>query len=271
MKKTSFAYPLALLLCSAPVLVAQAKPPAASVTSSAPKGAHAKSKAEQDALNSLNKLIKDPATPSDQVDAALTAFVTNYPTSDFLAAVSTFGLEYYQAQKPPNYDKSLIYGEQAIKYDPTDVYALTTVADMIPNKVTETDLDKDQRLKEATDDAMQALKVADTQGDTLNGQPFTTAAKNEVRSIAYSSLARIANINKDYPNVVANYAKAIPFDDAAHQAVDYFYTAMAQINLKQYSEALASLDSASKASPNDPAVQSAVASNRKRIAQLQGH
>lgn len=267
MKNLAFALPLGLLLTAAPALQAQKAP---SATAAAPKGAHAKSKDEQNALNALTKMASDPATTGPQLDAALTDFVTKYPTSDYLSSVAVFGLEFNQNPAHQNYEKSLLYGEQAIKNDPNSVYALTTMGDIIPSHVQDTDLDRDQRLKEATDDDNQAIKVAETAGSSMNGKPFTDAQKNEVKAIAYSSLARIANLNKDYANVVANYQKAIPLDDQRHQAVDNFYMARAYIEMKQYPQALAALDAASKAAPTDPQVQAAVDSNRKLIARLQG-
>jgi len=264
MHKLTLACSLGMVLIAAPALIAQQKP-AASATAAAPKGAHPKSAAESNALNALNKLAKDPATTADQMDAAITGFVTQFPTSDYVASVNTFGLQYYQTPPHVSYSKSLVYGEAAITADATSVYALTTVGDIIPNHVTDTDLDRDQRLKEASDDDNQVLHLVQTAGAALHGQPFTDAAKNEASAIANSSLARIANLNKDYPTVVANYAKAIPLDPPAQQAVDYFYTARAQIMLKQYPEALASLEAALKAAPTDPNVQAAVASNKKFI------
>lgn len=99
----------------------------------------------------------------------------------------------------------------------------------------------------------------------MNGKPFTVETKNSVLADAYGSLAAIAKVKKDYPQVVADYAKAIPLDDAVHQAQDYFYTARAQIEMKQWKEALASLDAAEKAAPDNAAVQKAVESNRKLV------
>lgn len=272
MNKYPLACSLGLLLLAAPALFSQTKP-AASATAAAPKGAHPKSAAEGNALKALTKMAKDPATTGDQMDAALTDFVTKYPTSDYLGSVAVFGLQFNQQPAHVSYEKSLLYGEQAIKADPKSLYALTTLGDIIPNQVKDTDLDRDQRIKEATDDDQQAINVAETAGNSINGQPFPEAAKHEVEAIAYASLARLANLNKDYPNVVANYQKAIPLDDAAHQAVDNFYMARALIESKKYPEALAALDAASTAAPTDPNVQAAVASNKKLIAQLQaaGH
>jgi len=264
MLKTTLTLSLGLALCALPAALAQA-PAKPSATANAPKGAHPKSKAEGDALSALNKLAKDPNTTPDQINAAVTSFNTTYPTSDFLGSVAVFALQYFQTPPHVSYEQSLLYGEMAIKADPTSVYALTTMGDIIPNQVKDTDLDRDQRLKEATDDDNAALHVVETAGDTINGQPFTAQAKQLASAIAYASLARIANLNNDYPNVVANYQKAIQFDTGRSQAGDYFYMARAQIEMKKWTDALASLDAAAKDAPDDTAVQAAVASNRKFI------
>lgn len=268
MKKASLACSLGLLLFAAPTLFSQAK--LASNAAAAPKGAHPRSSAERDALKALSKMVATPATTGAQLDAAITDFVTKFPTSDYLSTVGVYGLEFNQDPAHASYEKSLLYGEQAIKADPNCVYALVTLGDIIPNNVQDTDLDRDQRIKEAVTDDNQAISVAQTAGGNLNGQPFTDAEKRQIQSTAYSSLARIATLNKDYAGTVANYQKAIPLDDPAHQAYDNFYMARADIELKQYPAALAALDAAAQAAPTDPNVQAAVSSNRKLIAKLQG-
>ncbi|MGH9483099.1 MAG: hypothetical protein ACRD1L_13505, partial [Terriglobales bacterium] len=228
MQKATLACSLGLLLCAAPVLIAQAKP-AASATANAPKGAHPRSPAEANALKALDKMAKDPTTAPDALDTAITGFVTQFPQSDYISSVETYGLQYSQTAPHINYERSLVYGEAAIKADPTNVFALVTIGDVVPNQVKDTDLDRDQRLKEAADDDNAAIKLAQTSGDTIHGQPFTAAQKSQTQGIAYSSLARIADLNKDYKGEIANYAQAIPLDPPTQQAVDYFYTARAQI------------------------------------------
>lgn len=265
MSNTRLSLMLGLFLAAAPVVVAQGQKPA-TATSAAPKGAHPKSKAEGNALSALNKMAKDPATTADQLDAAITAFVTAYPTSDYIGSVYTFGLQFNQTPPHVNYEKSVQYGEEAIKASPDSVYALATVADIIPNHVSDTDLDRDQRLKEASDAANALIKLCQTAGDQINGQPFTEAAKHEALATAYSSLARIANLNKDYANTVANYKQAVTFDSGRQQAVDYFYMANAQIQLKDWPGALASLNAAAAADPaTDEQVQQAIAHNKKFV------
>jgi len=262
---------LGSLLMAAPMLVAQTPAASAPAATPAAKTPRVKSKEEAVALTNLNKLAQTPTTTPAQMDAAITDFITKFPTSDFLAAANVLGLQFYQDPSHTDYAKSLVYGEQALKADPNELYALATLGDLIPENVHATDLDRDQRLQEATQDDQKAIQLAEqyAAAGSANGRPFAQDTKNAVEADAYGSLARIATVKEDYPNVVAEYAKAIPMDDPAHQAQDYFYTARAQIAMKQYPQALASLDAAEKAAPGNITVQNAVDSNRKEIQQLQ--
>jgi tetratricopeptide (TPR) repeat protein len=227
------------------------------------------SKQENQALQNISKMLRNPATTAVQIEAAITEFKTNFPASAFLANAFSDGLQYYQTPPHVNYEKSLYWGEQTLKADPNNLYALTTVGDIIPANASSTDLDFGQRIAEATQDDNHALEVVQTAGATINGHPFPQAMKNSVEATAYSSLARIADKQQKYADEVANYQKAVPFDPPGEQAVDYFYMARAQIQLKQYTQALASLDACAKAAPDNAQVQQAVDSNRKLIAQLQ--
>jgi tetratricopeptide (TPR) repeat protein len=256
MRKLTLLPFVGLALACAPVMMAQSKPPQPS-------------KQESKALQNLAKLAHNPATTGPQMEAAITAFNTQFPTSAFLANAFTDGLQFYQTPPHVNYEKSLFYGEQTLKADPDNLYALTTIGDIIPNNASSTDLDFAQRVQEATQDDNHALQVVQTAGATINGHLFTLAMKNSVEATAYSSLARLADKQQKYADEVGYYQKAIPFDPAGEQAVDYFYMARAQIQMKQYTQALASLDACSKAAPDNPQVQQAVESNRKLIAQLQ--
>jgi tetratricopeptide (TPR) repeat protein len=258
MRKLTLIPMIGLALACAPAMMAQGG-----------KTPKPKSKAESQALQNLQKMVRSPATTGPEIEAAITDFYTRFPTSDFLANVSSEGLQFYQTQPHVNYAKSLYFGEQTLKADPNNLYALTTMGDIIPNNASSTDLDFAQRMQEATSDDNQALKVAQASGAMINGHMFTVAMKNSVEATAYSSLARIATLEKKYPETVADYQKAIAFDQPGGQAVDYFYMARAQIKMKQYTQALASLDACSKAAPDNATVQQAVDSNRKLIAQLQ--
>lgn len=256
--------PACLLAQSTPP--AQAAAPAASAGQKVPK---VKSKAEEKALQNLEKMSTSPTVTPEQMEASLTSFDTQFPDSEFLGTVATYGLRFYQTAPHKDYEKSLLYGEQAIEHNPDSVFALATVGDLISKHVQSTDLDFSQRVAEATKDDQQAIQVANTAGAKINGVPFPDSAKNLTRALAYNSMAVLATKQKDYAGAVANYQEAAKYDGAPNNAVDYFYMARAQMEMKQYPAALDSLDKASKAAPDNPQVQAAVESNRKAIAALE--
>jgi tetratricopeptide (TPR) repeat protein len=264
---------LAVLLAVPAGLAAQTTPPATAPAAAPAKPQQKqkpKSKAEAKALQDLQKLSRDPATQPAAMDAALTAFATQYPTSDYLGTVAVWGLQYFQTPPHVDYAKSLVYGEQAVKGDDPSLYALVTLGTIIPDQVKDTDLDYDQRVSEAKTDDQKALALADSGATTLNGQPFSEAEKTLVRSKAYASLGKLAMVAKDYPGAVTNYEKAAQYDSGASQAADYFYAARAQMEQKQWDDALKLLDEAEKAAPDVPAIKNAVDSNRKAIEKAKG-
>ncbi|MGH9465833.1 MAG: hypothetical protein ACRD1Y_00620 [Terriglobales bacterium] len=262
---------LSLMLLGPVALMAQTTPPptlspdVAAAMKVVPKP---KSKAEVTALQNLQKMSKDASVTPTQMDAALTGFVTQFPNSEYLATVATWGLQFYQTPPHKDYEKSLLYGEQAIQHDPASLYALATVGDIIAAHAQPTDLDYSQRVSEATKDDNQAIAIATSGAATINGVAFPVTAKDTLQAVAYGSLALLASNAKQYPAAVADYQKAATLD-APRNASDYFYMARAQIAMKQYTAALASLDKALSAAPDNAAVQSAVSSNRKLIEQLQ--
>ncbi|MGH9485987.1 MAG: tetratricopeptide repeat protein [Terriglobales bacterium] len=262
---------LSISLIAPAVLLAQTsstapKATAPAVANQAPK---AKSKAEAVAVRKLQKMATDDATTPAEMDTALTNFATQFPDSEFLGAVAAFGLRYYQTFPHKDYEKSLIYGEQAIQHDPNSVYALTTVGTIIAGHVQSTDLDRAQRVAEATKDDQAAIQVANTAGPKINGQPFPQSARNLTKAFAYISLAELATKDKDYGAAVSDYQQAANFDAPPSNANDYFLMARVQVEAKQYKAALSSLDMAAKAAPNNPQVQALVASNRKVIQEIE--
>lgn len=261
------------LLIAAPFLLAQAKPaasaqtPATSVAGPS-KAPAAHSRAEAVALTSLNRLAADSTTTPAQMDAAITDFVTKYPTSNFIGTAYVLGLEYYSTPAHADYAKSLDNGEQALKADPNELFALVTLSTEIADHVDPTDLDFAQRAQEASDDAHKAITVAeaDAAAGTVNGRPFTTATRNAAESAAYSALGKLASVKKDYAGAVSAYKTAATFDDPTHQTADYFYAARAEIQAKQYKSALALLNQAESADPNvNPQVKAVIDANIKLV------
>lgn len=226
-----------------------------------------KSKQELQALQALNALCENPATTGDQVDAAVTDFTTKYPKSDFLSIVNVWAMTYFQSHQ--NYVKVLEYGEAAIKYNPDELFALTTVAADIPTQVHDTDLDKDQRLAEAESDDNQALALLAAPTVVYNGHTLTPDQINEFKSRCYESLGRVALDRKQYQTAVENYQKALTIATPATQAMDYYLLAQAQEGLQKYSDANASLDQV--IAGNNPQLAQMAKAEKAKIAPMVGH
>ncbi|TAN22144.1 MAG: tetratricopeptide repeat protein [Acidobacteria bacterium] len=267
------------LALAAPAAFAQTTPATPAAPAASPQSAilaaaavvpKPKSKAEVKALQNLQKMSTSDTVTSDQMDAALTNFATQFPSSEYLGVVASYGLRFYQTPPHQDYEKSLLYGEQTIQHEPVSVYALATVSTIIAQHISSTDLDYAQRKAEAEKDANTAVAVANTVGAKINGVPFPDSAKSVARSMAYAALAQLAVKDKDYGAAVNDYKQAVQNDPSPYsKASDYFYMARAQIAGKQYAQALDSLNQALQADPSDPNIQAAVASNKKVVAELE--
>lgn len=235
-------------------------------------GPHPKSQEEQNALRSLAAEMQNPATPPDTVDKDVTAFLAKFPNTDYKEAISTYAMQFFQNRN--DYPKVLQYGEQALKINPNSPSALVTLATAIPQRVRETDLDRDQRLAQAEEYDRRALQIADTLGPSLNGQQLTPerqeSIKKMIRGSVHSSYAQIAYDRKDYSKAVGEFQQAIALDDPASSGPDYYRLAQAQEQLKQYSDAVASLDKALAVAPPNSALKTLASAERQKLQNAMG-
>jgi tetratricopeptide (TPR) repeat protein len=235
-------------------------------------GPHPKSQAELDALKKLIPELQNGSTPAQTIDQDVQGFVTKYPDSDYKEAVYSLAMEYYRSHN--DYLKMLEYGETVLKVNPNSLQALVSLAGAIPQRVKETDLDRDERLAQADAYNHRALQIVDHLGPTFNGRTLTEdqqkTLKNMVHANVYSSEALIAYDRKQYQQAITNYGQAIPLDEPSNAAVDYYHMAQAQEELKQFDQASASLDKAQQFGASSPALQSVVKIEREKIARATG-
>lgn len=184
--------------------------------------------------------IGDP----DKMEAAATAFSTKFPNSQLRASLYIKAMNLYAQSN--NTDKVIDCGRLAIAADPTNPIPLVQVASALAESTRETDLDRDQRLAEASKDAQAAIDNIDT-GMVLPANPDPArvdAAKKSILTMAYDTLGMVDLSKKDYNGAVTNLQKAIAQSGGNPEAVLYLRLSVAQDNLKQYPQAL---DSANKA------------------------
>ncbi|MGC2110813.1 MAG: hypothetical protein WA655_14935 [Candidatus Korobacteraceae bacterium] len=182
----------------------------------------------------------DPA----QAEAAADDFAAKYPSSELRASLYIRAMNMYSQQN--NAEKVIATGEKAIAADPTNPIPLVQVASAIAETTRETDLDREQRLAQASKDAHAAIDNIDT-GLIVpaNADPVRVAgAKQSILTMSYDTLGMIDMSKKDYSSAEQNLQKAVDLSKNNPEAVLYLRLSVAQDNLKQYSQAL---DSANKA------------------------
>jgi hypothetical protein len=192
------------------------------------------------------KAYQDAAAKTDpaQAEAAADDFAAKYPTSELRASLYIRAMNMYSQQN--NADKVITTGEKAIADDPTNPIPLVQVASAIAETTRETDLNREQRLAQASKDAHAAIDNIDT-GLIVpaNADPARVAgAKQSILTMAYDTLGMVDMNRKDFSSAEQNLQKAIDLSKNNPEAVLYLRLSVAQDNLKQYSQAL---DSANKA------------------------
>ncbi|HEU5403462.1 MAG TPA: hypothetical protein VFU86_19055 [Terriglobales bacterium] len=209
--------------------------PAAGQAAAVPPGKRqpqAKSKEEFAAYQTITQAT-DPAAKEKAADE----FVAKYPDSELKGTVYRLAMGAYQ--QAGNEEKALETGRKTLSYDPDDSIALVSVAQLIASRTRETDLDKDQRLAEATKDANHALEtVGDMPVPATLPPEQVEKIKNEMRGTAYSVLAMAAYTNKNYPQAVDNFKKSIDVTKGDADPVIFLRYTLALDKAGRYPEAL---------------------------------
>lgn len=250
---------------TAPATAPQSKPDSTvgSAASPAPKRApQAKSKPEFDAYVALVGL-KDPAATEKAADD----FVTKFPDSELKSAVYQRAMVVYQ--QAGNDDKTIDLGRKSLTYNPDDPGVLVALADTLVQRTRETDLDKDERLAEATKFAQHSL---DTIGD-FPAPPNMPAeqvveVKNDLRSAAYAAIGAAAYTNKKYADAETNFRQALDLTKANPDPTTMLRLTLSLDKQNKYAEGL---DEANKilAIPNvDPRVSGLAQQEKDRLSKL---
>src|SRR5689334_7189056 len=115
----------------------------------------AKTQPEFDAFKTASATT-DPAA----LEKAADDFAAKFPDSELRILLYKTAMRGYQNAN--NADKMLDMGRKCLALDPNDPEALVDVAEVLTERTRDTDLDKDQRLDEATKAAQKALQTIDT-------------------------------------------------------------------------------------------------------------
>ena len=212
-------------------------------------GLKPQSPAEAAALQSLTKLFNDPTTAGDAFDAAVSDFQQKFPTSQYKLPVLLLAERYHRDHG--EYLPLLRYGTSVLALDPHNLYTLSSLGQAIPDNVRDSDLDRDQRLAQATDCDHQVIAAASAFMITSNGldygglhytQARAQILRNNLEGPAYISLGRIAMLQGQYSQAVAAFQRALTFETTPiQQAQAYYDVGTAAASANQIPEAQAAL------------------------------
>jgi tetratricopeptide (TPR) repeat protein len=148
-------------------------------------------------------------TNAAEAEAAADTFATQYPKSELKTLLYRKAM--YDYQSASNGEKTVAVAKKLVAIDANNPEALVMAAVITAQSTRETDLDRDERLDEASANATKALKTIDT--DLLipaNVPPERVeAAKNSLRSMAYDALGTVAMTKKDDSTAETNFRKAV--------------------------------------------------------------
>lgn len=135
--------------------------------------------------------------PAD-VEAAADAFAQAHPDSEL--RVLLYRKAMYDYQNANDADKAIEMGRKLLAIDPNNPEGLVMTATFLSERTRETDLDRDERLAEATRDAEKALQTVDT--DLMLPATVTpeqaNAIKTQMKGMAYAALGTVGIAKKDY-------------------------------------------------------------------------
>lgn len=224
----------------------------------------AKTQEEFKAYNDAAALT-DPAAQ----EKAANDFATKFPDSELRPLLFKAVMHGYQQAN--NADKMMDMAEKILTYDPDDPEALLGVSQVLAERTRDTDLDRDQKLAEATKDAQRALVTVDTDIPTAGlPQERVDAFKGFVRSEAYAILGTIEFNKKAWADAEGDLRKSI---DAFPQQVDpiaVFRLSVALDMQSKYPEALKYANQAVELTKEGTNAGDAARKEKDRLTQLSG-
>jgi tetratricopeptide (TPR) repeat protein len=181
---------------------AQAQP-AQPAQPTGPKAPQAKTKQEFADYKAADA-IADPAA----LEKAADDFAAKYTESELRAVLYRKAMSMYQQTNDS--DKTVEMGRKALALDGNEPVTLITVSSILAERTRDTDLDRDERLADATQMAQKGLEGIDTMQAPAGVPPDALKnAKDELRSIGYGTLAMVAYTKKDYATAEKQFKQAI--------------------------------------------------------------
>ncbi|MFY9662760.1 MAG: tetratricopeptide repeat protein [Terriglobales bacterium] len=245
---------------------AQQTPAAASPAAPAAKRPpQAKTQPEFDAYKAA-AANTDPAA----LEKASDDFATKFPESELRVLLYKNAMRLYQNAN--NADKTEAMGRKVLSFDGDDPEALVIVAEVIAERVRDTDVDKDQSYGDAITMAKKATQTVDTDIQVPAGTPQEKidAYKSLLRSNAYSVLGTIEFKKESYPAAQEDLQKSIDAYPSNPDPVVILRLALTFDKESKYPEALKLANRAVEMTQDNTVIGTPARRERDRLQQLTG-
>ena len=252
---------------------AQGSQPAAGQQGAAPAAApqgkrplQAKTQPEFDAYKAAIANTSDAAA----MEKAADDFAAKFADSELRAPLYQMAMRVYQNAN--NAEKMTEMGRKVLAIDPDDPESLVDVALVLSQRTRDSDLDKDQRLDEATKMAQHALQTIDTDIAPPAGTPpeKIEAYKNFLRSTAYSVIGAVALKRNQFADAEAAFRKSVDAYPASPDPVTILQLALSLDKQNKYPDALKEANHAVELTQEATPLGKMVRQERDRLVALTG-
>jgi tetratricopeptide (TPR) repeat protein len=242
----------------------QAQPAPAQPTGRAP--VQAKSTAEYQAYQAAIANANSP----DAMEKAADDFASKFSDSELRVLLYRAAMNSYQTAG--NSLKMMDMGMKVLTIDKDDPEALIGVAEVLEERTTPTDLDKEQRSNQAISYAQHALETIDTDLAVPAGSPQdrVEAYKKYLRSTALVIVGTVQYKREQYADAETNLRKAIETDSSNPDPVVILRLTLALDQQKKYPEALEQANRAVQLAQENTDVGKTARNERDRLVTVTG-
>ena len=219
----------------------------------------------QKEIVALNALFS--ATTPDAQIAAAENLLTTFADTEFKSLALYMEADDYS--RKGQFEKSIVFGEQALAADPQNYQAMLLLARQYAGHTTENDLDKEEKLTKAAkyaNDAIAAVATAAKPNPGLADDKWD-AIKKDYTSQAHEALGIIGDVRKKYDVSATEYKTALDGAQTPDPSVMVRY-AIAEEHLGKFDDAIAMLDKAIADPNSQPAVKNYATTEKARATAL---
>ena len=206
----------------------------------------------------------------EAMEKAADDFAAKFPDSAVRVLLYRVSMNAYQTAG--NAQKMMDVGLKVLNLDKDDPEALVSVAEVLDDQTSPTDLDKDNRAKRAIDYAQHAIETIDTDLSVPAGTPpeKVEAYKKGLRSTAFAIMGTVQYEQGQYADAEVNLRKALDADAANPDPVVVLRLALALDQQQKYADALQQVNKAVALTPEGGDVGKTARSERDRLVKMSG-